>query len=426
MFSCALTLQCFTSDSSAWGGSPHEFLTRITCYDWFCKHSASTVRDTMLSPIREAAGLGSPPSPYYTNAIEGLNKVTKDHTNYKKKELPEFVLRMKNMIDMQFAEVERALAGIGEFRVSDDCQAFQYEAREWCKKNDKQRAQIIYKFNKFNPYESSQLEEYSSCEEQVPLSSTENPLQALNLPAYLTSSIWEKSGDILKASSAMLPAPCCSTCSEAWMVASNSGKRPHYVQKKGDAYFCDAECVTWSASKICAHVVAVSRNCHDIQKLVAWYQKSGQTINMTKLAKTGVPRGVGKKPSKRKGVSKAQSKRIQQQVDTASTSDWTTRFQQTAESPLASTQSQQILQSSQTPVMPQVGPSPPVSINQQAQSSQTPVMPQVLLSPPAPTNQQVQSSQTPVMPQVGPSPPVSINLHSPPLMPTAGQYIQSP
>ena len=32
MFSCALTLQCFTSDSSVWGGSPHEFLTRITCF----------------------------------------------------------------------------------------------------------------------------------------------------------------------------------------------------------------------------------------------------------------------------------------------------------------------------------------------------------------------------------------------------------
>ena len=32
MFSCALTLQCFASDSSAWGSSPHEFLTRITCF----------------------------------------------------------------------------------------------------------------------------------------------------------------------------------------------------------------------------------------------------------------------------------------------------------------------------------------------------------------------------------------------------------
>ena len=27
IFSCALTLQCFASDSSVWGGSPHEVLT---------------------------------------------------------------------------------------------------------------------------------------------------------------------------------------------------------------------------------------------------------------------------------------------------------------------------------------------------------------------------------------------------------------
>jgi hypothetical protein len=32
MFSCALTPQCFASDSSAWGGSPHEFSTQITCW----------------------------------------------------------------------------------------------------------------------------------------------------------------------------------------------------------------------------------------------------------------------------------------------------------------------------------------------------------------------------------------------------------
>ena len=36
MFSCALTLQCFASDSSAWGGRPHEFLTRITCCVLIC------------------------------------------------------------------------------------------------------------------------------------------------------------------------------------------------------------------------------------------------------------------------------------------------------------------------------------------------------------------------------------------------------
>ena len=27
-----LTLQCFASDSSVWGGSPHKFSTQITCF----------------------------------------------------------------------------------------------------------------------------------------------------------------------------------------------------------------------------------------------------------------------------------------------------------------------------------------------------------------------------------------------------------
>ena len=48
MFSCALTLQCFASDSSVWGGSPHEFLTRITC---FCNEvSVLTVDGCLFCP----------------------------------------------------------------------------------------------------------------------------------------------------------------------------------------------------------------------------------------------------------------------------------------------------------------------------------------------------------------------------------------
>ena len=45
MFSCALALQCFTSDSSVWGGSPHEFLTRITCYYVMCTYVCTCVHE---------------------------------------------------------------------------------------------------------------------------------------------------------------------------------------------------------------------------------------------------------------------------------------------------------------------------------------------------------------------------------------------
>ena len=33
------------------------------------------IRDTMLLPVREEAGLGSPPDPFYTNSSECINNV---------------------------------------------------------------------------------------------------------------------------------------------------------------------------------------------------------------------------------------------------------------------------------------------------------------------------------------------------------------
>ena len=53
-------------------------------HGWFLCNCADVVRKNMLKPVRVAAGLGSPPSPFYTNAVESLNKVAKMHTNYQK------------------------------------------------------------------------------------------------------------------------------------------------------------------------------------------------------------------------------------------------------------------------------------------------------------------------------------------------------
>ena len=39
-------------------------------HQWFQAHCANVVRDTMLQSIRQLAGLGLPPSPFYMNAVE--------------------------------------------------------------------------------------------------------------------------------------------------------------------------------------------------------------------------------------------------------------------------------------------------------------------------------------------------------------------
>ena len=44
-------------------------------FDWFVKEKSSDVKNSMLHPLRQAAGLDSPPSPYYTNTSESLNNI---------------------------------------------------------------------------------------------------------------------------------------------------------------------------------------------------------------------------------------------------------------------------------------------------------------------------------------------------------------
>jgi hypothetical protein len=46
-------------------------------YEWFLEHKADTLKCSAIRPVREKAGLGSPPELFTTNASELLNSVIK-------------------------------------------------------------------------------------------------------------------------------------------------------------------------------------------------------------------------------------------------------------------------------------------------------------------------------------------------------------
>ena len=53
-------------------------------YNWFVKEKTRDIKSSMLMSLREAAGLGSPLSPFYTNANESLNSMLHEKVKYKK------------------------------------------------------------------------------------------------------------------------------------------------------------------------------------------------------------------------------------------------------------------------------------------------------------------------------------------------------
>ncbi len=95
-------------------------------HKWFADYCSSVVLNSILRPVTIAAGLGSPPPPYYTNAVESLNRVTKLHTGHKKQQLPQFVEMMEELYNTQEREVAKALSGSGEYRVISTLKKHQY------------------------------------------------------------------------------------------------------------------------------------------------------------------------------------------------------------------------------------------------------------------------------------------------------------
>ena len=74
----------------------------------------------MLSPVREDAGLGVPPSAFTTNASESITAMLKRKVNYKKSELVAFIQHLKELIEEQQRELERAVIRRGKYEFREE------------------------------------------------------------------------------------------------------------------------------------------------------------------------------------------------------------------------------------------------------------------------------------------------------------------
>ena len=107
------------------GGPVHTFI------DWFMKHKSSALKETMLRPVREKAGLGHPPSAFTTNASESINALLKNKVEYRRNELPMFLDKLKEAIDEQERELERAVISRGKYRFLSDYHYLVKQETDW-------------------------------------------------------------------------------------------------------------------------------------------------------------------------------------------------------------------------------------------------------------------------------------------------------
>ena len=112
---------------------------------WFDVYKKEILRDTMLLPVRERAGLGSPPEPFYNNASECINNVIKVKVDYKKNELPMFITKVLDLIGEQQQEVEKAILGSGKYGLR--CSSLEVSQSKWYTLSCEMRKKHIKKLN---------------------------------------------------------------------------------------------------------------------------------------------------------------------------------------------------------------------------------------------------------------------------------------
>ena len=229
-------------------------------YDWFITYCKDIVKNTMLKSHRIAAGLGNPPQPYYTNDVESMNNVIKHQTSFKVQELPQFVESMKKMIDCQKREIEKAIIGMGEYRVSPEFRNLAVDARLFFQKTVKQREKVIHTFFSATLKQQQSSDNIQNVsEEQV--DDDYNPLLSLpSLPEYVANKIWKESQQLQSEDNSVCASPGCSD-GKAWLVRSTNPthKQPYFVEcKENGDISCEQSCMLYHSSKLCAHIVVVA------------------------------------------------------------------------------------------------------------------------------------------------------------------------
>ena len=269
-------------------------------YDWFCNNKVDTVILGMLRPVREEAGLGIPPPAFTTNASESINAMIKKKVDYKKNEFPAFMNHLKQIIDEQDRELERAVIGRGKYEFVEEYKFLEIKemnlfkmTREQRKKHIQKVANVQIAFTAETPGDSDTL---SSLTKQLGVNPEEFHV-GLKIPLSSIKGIWKKAEELLSLPDAITSAPGFGGKSK--MVMSRNGKRPHLVtQGKGGRVSCDGDCPNWKSMGICSHSVAVAHLNGSLNEFCNFYRKSKCVPNITQLVTTGIPGGVGKKENR--------------------------------------------------------------------------------------------------------------------------------
>ena len=220
-------------------------------FAWFKEYKAEEVVSDLLRPIREAAGLGCPPTPYYTNASECINSVMHEKTHYKASEWDRFNDSMHELAKQSLQVAELAVIDRGAYQYRHPYKHLCMDQLKWIRMTSNQRELHLHKVAitpVVGPLEdvvqSVHALSDSSVSDFSPLSLSPEEAKVENVPFETVRGIWSKARDLLKTPGAVVNGPRLSnTDPQTVIVASKSNSKPHVINHRSQGILsCEPTC----------------------------------------------------------------------------------------------------------------------------------------------------------------------------------------
>lgn len=283
-------------------------------YEWFNKNKSAKFVDHLISPVRQRAGLGCPPSRFTTNRSERTNGVIQDYVKRKcGQQLVDvftFSVKLKELVDMQEKEVELAVVNKGEYVLHPAYRELHVTASQWAQMTYDQQQAAVKKVHLCNVEDVSRTEVTSVAEA---VSEVTNPILKVILdsgvdwiPRDTLMFLAEKAAK-LESERTVVELPSTGTTETVVVPSKSNPKKPHVVNIYPNGK-CECDnCHAYASSFICAHVIAASlkksKFAHFLRWLVTSKRKTGG-VNYSEAISFGMPKGRGRKgeepPRKRK------------------------------------------------------------------------------------------------------------------------------
>ena len=277
------------------------------------------MKDSMLKPVRVDAGLGDPPVEYKNNDPESANFIIKHGLHFNASKPHEFVEKIKNIVETQQRNEERAVFGRGSHRVRKEFEHLTVDDTKISHLNHEQLRKKVLEFKKasmndmrdiLSPVEL-ETQESGSPVQQLGLNITARESGINTIPMTILESIFERASNLIAKPGSVIPKPGADDGS--FIVAGTCNKIHCVTPGKGGSLSCDRSCVNVS-TKICEHVLAVAQKKEMLDEFISWFRKRRKRGSMMDMVEQGGPKTAGRKPSGRKRTN-AKAKPVERYVD---------------------------------------------------------------------------------------------------------------